>query len=987
MASSSESPEEGSPSGSVRIARGPRYGRVSDEGSADMNPPPNITEDSTRSTEDDLALPNIQLTHSEDPDDWAERDTVDPALFRFTLDEPHTLSLPTPGEPTLPDVHEDFGQQQSPTPLHRWMRTLRRRGLSRRPPPTDDDDDDEPGPRPFSANGLSNKLHGAGHHRQSSSGSSFGFVETVKTASASLASGSIFARSRRNSMRSSRSKTHTDLSSRASMSSNRCSEDSAGLDKPQVLDKATVERSLQRRRILEELISTEESYIGDVRFLMNVYVTILVSLPTMPSGLRSSINRNLTDIIELHEELLGELHRAVPYSEYTQLSLRPHSKPHVHGHNRIRSLDVVPENNASMSWLETVPGMVAEPSVVADVAQIFTKKMNRFFVYEEYGSKYEMMMKDIASAHRTMPQWELYQKGLETLASSLGPANKHGVKSKKSLTIGDLLVKPMQRVCKYPLLFSELLKYTPVVDSPYAHMEIDNALVRLREATSQVNRATDDARVKVVLEKTWLLQDRLVFPDSELDAASKNRIRSFGHIELCGALHACWQTRDGIHGQYMVALLYKNWLCLASASRADQIYTLQACIPTSNIKVEPVDNGRGLQCHTAPFSWKIVFECDCQLYEMMLTACTPKEEHEWRSRLEVGFVSEPQDIAGPELYGSLFLNMKSLSTVFGKQGTIARRLSIHRATTVGPKTPLCHVVVRNTSVEKEAVSSSNTTLSRTQSLLASKGRIPVLAPSRGDRARLEALLSDVWTREALPFPGMTTRARNEHIIRTSAQTMIRKLSVTSITSTFTKRSASFASITKHSDDGSGGEEPVPPVRCVKDETPIIRMPIGDEENNNARLSVIDDESDKTTPPTLRAFYEPPSTATSIDSERSPRRRTRIAESPSAWQLRELALARMPSAPAALRAKSTNNPRLKRQGSMLSRRSVCSAFDKNDGLGKNTKKRRAYEQSEPPSSSRGSTPSPRKQPSSARWSKMDMLRGRDTVSQGLRGFFR
>ena len=36
------------------------------------------------------------------------------------------------------------------------------------------------------------------------------------------------------------------------------------------LDPAIMERSLQRRRILEELISTEESYIGDVRFLMNV---------------------------------------------------------------------------------------------------------------------------------------------------------------------------------------------------------------------------------------------------------------------------------------------------------------------------------------------------------------------------------------------------------------------------------------------------------------------------------------------------------------------------------------------------------------------------------------------------------------------------------------------------------------------------------------------------------------------------------------------
>lgn len=68
-------------------------------------------------------------------------------------------------------------------------------------------------------------------------------------------------------------------------------------------------------------------------------------------------------------------------------------------------------------------------------------EMNRFFVYEEYGAKYELMIKDVASAHRTMPQWDTYQRGIEALASSLGSANSHADQSKKSLTIGDLLVK------------------------------------------------------------------------------------------------------------------------------------------------------------------------------------------------------------------------------------------------------------------------------------------------------------------------------------------------------------------------------------------------------------------------------------------------------------------------------------------------------------------------------------------------------------------
>jgi hypothetical protein len=67
--------------------------------------------------------------------------------------------------------------------------------------------------------------------------------------------------------------------------------------------------------------------------------------------------------------------------------------------------------------------------------------MNRFFIYEEYGAKYELMIKDVACTYRTIPQWEAYQKGLEALACSLVSMNNQHDKSKKSLTIGDLLVK------------------------------------------------------------------------------------------------------------------------------------------------------------------------------------------------------------------------------------------------------------------------------------------------------------------------------------------------------------------------------------------------------------------------------------------------------------------------------------------------------------------------------------------------------------------
>ncbi|KAG7132266.1 hypothetical protein HYQ45_009287 [Verticillium longisporum] len=350
------------------------------------------------------------------------------------------------------------------------------------------------------------------------------------------------------------------------------------------------ERSLQRRRILEELISTEEGYIGDVRFLMNVYVTLLASLPTLPLGMRSSINRNLTDIIQLHEEILSDLHRVVPDSEYALPDFpRPPAASTGQGHRRWRSLDAVPEHHHPAPWIREAPSIGSEAQIAGDVARVFSRKMNQFFIYEEYGAKYEMMIKDVASTQRKMPHWEDYQKGLEALASSLGPVNSRFDQSRKSLTIGDLLVKPIQRMCK-----------------------------------------------------------------------------------------------------------------------ADQIYTIEACISLNGIKVEEPDNGRGLQCHTAPFSWKIVFECDSQLYEMVMTACNPREQDEWRGRLEQS-AKECQEQSDPNLlYSSMSLDIRSLGTVFGKPG----------------------------------------------------------------------------------------RSRSENLVRSSASTMMRKLSVTSITSSFTKRSNSVVSMTK-----------------------------------------------------------------------------------------------------------------------------------------------------------------------------------------------
>lgn len=166
------------------------------------------------------------------------------------------------------DYHGDdhglglFGDASKP--FHRWIKTLQRRAQR---------------PRHRRSRGCSAHAREAfpgflqdsfspPGHRKSSSDSSFGYVAAVRSASVSV-SGSAMTRSRRNTMRSS-CHARTDRGSRASTSGPRLSEDSMCYERPSALDPAVKERLLQRRRVIEELISTEESYIGDIKFLMNV---------------------------------------------------------------------------------------------------------------------------------------------------------------------------------------------------------------------------------------------------------------------------------------------------------------------------------------------------------------------------------------------------------------------------------------------------------------------------------------------------------------------------------------------------------------------------------------------------------------------------------------------------------------------------------------------------------------------------------------------
>lgn len=194
-----------------------------------------------------------------------------------------------------------------------------------------------------------------------------------------------------------------------------------------------------------------------------------------------------------------------------------------------------------------------------------------------------------------------------------------------------------------------------------------------------------------------------------------------------------------------------------------------------------------------------MFQSNYRLFELMLSACSPVEEDQWQKQLRERSAIEELDATAEtmghqDICASLTLDLKTLGTLYGQPNTVARRISIHRAATVGAKSQMRQVIIKQTESAEHAnyaSSSSSLPLSRSKST-ASAGHLATLAPKRSERVQLESVLAEVWTTDFLPYPGM----KSESSLRASATHVMRKLSMASLTSSFSRRSSTLVSTSR-----------------------------------------------------------------------------------------------------------------------------------------------------------------------------------------------
>ena len=126
-------------------------------------------------------------------------------------------------------------------------------------------------------------------------------------------------------------------------------------------------------------------------YLMQAYFTVLGHHQPSANLVRSTAQKNISDILHLHNDILGELHRRVPFAEYDQRVTKalPHPASE-RAHARWHSMDVVPTRspptlsklasirkarrslNISRSSGDGEAILTCSPHVVADVAKTFS---------------------------------------------------------------------------------------------------------------------------------------------------------------------------------------------------------------------------------------------------------------------------------------------------------------------------------------------------------------------------------------------------------------------------------------------------------------------------------------------------------------------------------------------------------------------------------------------------------------------------------------
>ncbi|KAL1917160.1 uncharacterized protein VTP21DRAFT_4816 [Calcarisporiella thermophila] len=240
-------------------------------------------------------------------------------------------------------------------------------------------------------------------------------------------------------------------------------------------------RSLKGEHALREMVETEKRYVDALHLLFHGYLEPIDELAWIPADDKCVLVRNARELLDFQREFLEVLENA--------------------------------------TGTPTANSEEVDCGTFEQLAYCFMQPANKFNIYSEYLIFHDEALR-VLDTYRKKPEWETFERACYDRILEGGD----GVR----LELKDLMIMPVQRICRYPLLLKEILRYTLPHSPAYpelcrAHKMMRTTIERINTTKQAIERSLRTRRFCERLVCDWRL--------------SKEFVRGLGDLVIAGPLH------------------------------------------------------------------------------------------------------------------------------------------------------------------------------------------------------------------------------------------------------------------------------------------------------------------------------------------------------------------------------------------------------------------------------------------------------------------
>jgi len=363
---------------------------------------------------------------------------------------------------------------------------------------------------------------------------------------------------------------------------------------------------------LLEIVKTEEGYTADLTDLVEVHFSLLAFARFVTEEQRTIIVRNAVELLDIHSRLVAKLQRVDEDLGW----IREHEESATQS-----------EDDVSESSPRATLRLKSSDATVADAAKrisaiYLNEAVNLSNAYMPFCSGHTETMEVTKMLAAQKLDWDAFETHCTGLLAGRKSASTR-------LHFADFLIKPVQRICRYPLLFANLVKAAKKHSDDLPLERMEAAAAAFRTVASQVDDAQRIRNREIVTVKMAL----------RLDVHSPHTAHLLNHLDqavLIGSAHVIFTNSlmsimtqqtpsNSIKANFYGLALYGTHLVMIKAKKTN-LYEPKHWLPLRLFDTQKVPDGEG----QLPYAIKMSY----RNYSFEIGSLCHQEQDIWADTIE-----------------------------------------------------------------------------------------------------------------------------------------------------------------------------------------------------------------------------------------------------------------------------------------------------------------------------------------------------------------